>query len=76
MENELLCSRSPYETGELDGGSEGMKCEHHGCNNRSWTVWLTAAEWADLWRHRDENAWTIICRKKYGIVLCDVHGHL
>lgn len=74
MNDHLICKRYPYSAGECDGGSDGMKCEIPGCENRSWSVWLTAEEWNTIWKFRDMIAWHVICQKKLGLVLCDEHN--
>jgi hypothetical protein len=67
-------SRSPFTMGELHGGSEGMTCDHQACQAKSWTVFLTAAEWRDVWQHRDTDAGLFINQKKLGKVLCEKHA--
>ena len=61
--------------GELHGGSEGMKCEHKsGCDNRSWTVFLTDEENKLLPEQSGPEAALFINQQKLGVVLCREHS--
>lgn len=69
--------RAAFVMGELHGGSEGMPCEHTGCTARSWSVFLTAVEWRELWRERHDSVDVLIInQRKLGRVLCDAHSQI
>lgn len=63
-----------YTTGELFGGSNGMKCEDvSGCDNRSWSILLSDIEYESL---PPTGAIGVIFKNKLGTVLCDDHMKL